>query len=166
MGAAVAVLSNFDNDRWDADMYGAMSLASRLSALVKDRSATFRLAYKLWNLDNILRGLMNQVHDSLETGKGEGTKEEVTGDRIHEVIQGLRRLCGLLDKIHVAAKMAGLTNNTVTAMALNSIRKRSEDILELSEWFEISLEPEAIDAIFQRAAQEEARGDVYDFDSI
>lgn len=167
MGAAVTVLSNFDNDRWDAEVYGAMSLASRLSALVKDRTAAFRLTYKLWNLDNILRGLMNQVHDSLKDGKHAAAgAEEVTPDRVEEVAQLLRRLHTMLGRIYSAAKIAGLTNSSMTAMAFNSIHKRSEDIMELAEWMEISLQPQLIESIFQRAEQEEARGEVYDFDSI
>lgn len=165
MGGAVAVLSNFDSDRWDAEVYGAMALASKMSALVKDRAATVKLVYRLWNLDNILRKMLNQVHRSMEGAKRVGV-EEVTPDRVKEVAQELRRLYGLLDKIYGPAKKAGLTNNSMTSMPLNSIRRRSEDILELAEWFEISLEPEYVESIFQRASDEERRGEIYDFDSI
>jgi hypothetical protein len=165
VGAAVAVLSNFDTDRWDADVYGAMALAARLSALVKDRAATLRLAYRLWNLDNILRGFMNQVHNAMESSKSK-SEDDITPERIMEVAQTLRRLYNTVDRIYGPAKKAGLTNNSMTAMAFNSIRKHADDILDLAEWFEMCTDPEGVESIFKRAADEEARGEIFDLESI
>lgn len=165
MGAAVAVLSNFDTDRWNANVYGAMALASRLSTLVKDRTATLKLAYRLWGLDTSLSKFMNRVYEAMESGKAK-SEEEITPDRIKEVAQTLRRLYDIVDGIYGPAKKAGLTNNSLTSMALNSVRKRAEDILELAEWFETCIDPEAVESIFQRSAEEEARGEIFDLSSI
>lgn len=165
MGAALAVLSNFDTDRWDADVYGAMALAARLSALVKDRATTLRLAYRLWNLDNILRDFINQVHKAMESGAAK-SEEDITRERIMEAAQTLRKLYNTVDRIYEPAKKAGLTNNSMTAMALNSIRKHADDILDLSEWFEICSDPEGVESIFKRAAEEKARGEIFDLESI
>lgn len=167
MGAAVAVLSNFDADRWDADVYGAIALASRLSTLVKSRAATIKLAYHFWQLDSALRGFLDEVYGVMESGTpSSGEEEKITPERIEEAADTLRRLHKTVDSIYHAAKRAGLVNNSITAMALNSARKHAEDILELADWFEMSLNPEAVESIFQRASDEEARGEIFDFESI
>jgi hypothetical protein len=36
MSSAEAVLSNFGSDQWDAEVYAVVSMAARLSALVKE----------------------------------------------------------------------------------------------------------------------------------
>ena len=142
-----------------------MALAARLSALVKDRATTLKLAYRLWNLDSILRGFMNQVHSAMESGKSK-SEEDITPERIMEVARTLRRLYNTVDRIYGPAKKAGLTNNSITAMALNSISKHADDVLDLAEWFEMCTDPEGIESIFKRAADEEARGEIFDLESI
>ncbi len=165
MGAAVAVLNNFDTDRWNSEVYGAMALAARFSALVKDRAATYHLVYRLWKLDHTLDTFMKHIHEVMEGGNQQ-INELPTQEKVVEVAQALRRLYKMVGGIYEPAKVAGLTNNSITSPVVNSVHKHAEDVLELAEWVELFLEPEALEAIFQRAEQEMACGDVLDLNEI
>ena len=66
MGAAVLFLGNIELDRWYADIYGAVSLAFRLSSLVKDRAATVKLAYHIRRLDSVLSNFFVEIHKAIE----------------------------------------------------------------------------------------------------
>lgn len=165
MGAAVAILNSFDTDRWNSEVYEAMALAARFSALVKNRAATYNLAYRLWKLDHTLDGFMKHVHELMEN-PNLGPEEPITAEKITEVAQTLRRLYKSVDRIYLPAKSVGLTNNSLTSPVLNSVHKHAEDILELAEWVELFLEPESLEAIFQRAEGEMANGEIFNLDEI
>lgn len=165
MGAAVAVLNSYDTDRWNSEVYGAMALAARLSSLVKDRAATYQLVYRLWKLDHALDSFMKHMHEVMEGGDQQ-INELPTAEKVKEISQILRKLHKMSGGIYAPAKIAGLTNNSITSPVLNSIHKHAEDILELAEWVELFLEPESLEAIFQRAEGEMARGDIFNLDEI
>jgi len=165
MGAALAVVNSFDTDRWNSEVYGAMALAARFSALVKDRAATYNLAYRLWRLDHTLDGFMKHMHEVMESGDQQINELPAT-EKVQEISQTLRKLYKMAGGIYGPAKIAGLTNNSITSPVVNSIHKHAEDILELAEWVELFLEPESLEAIFQRAEGEIARGDIFNLDEI
>lgn len=165
MGAAVAVINNFDTDRWNADVYGAMALAARFSALVKDRAATYQLVYRLWKLDHTLDVFTKHIREVMQDASQQ-IAEMPTAEKVVEVSQTLRRLHKMVGGIYEPAKIAGLTNSSITSPVVNSIHKHAEDILELAEWVELFLEPESLETIFQRAEAELARGDIVNLNEI
>jgi hypothetical protein len=165
VGTAVTVLSNFDSMRWDADVYGAVALASRLSELVKNRALTVKLAYHLWKLNSTLASFFAELHKAIERDIPKG-QPPVTPDRVRESAQSLRKLYASLQSIWVPAKRTGLTNNSLTAGALHSIHNYGEDILELAQLLELSLDLESIQSIYDRASAEKERGDIFDLSQV
>lgn len=165
MGAAVAVLNSFDTDRWNSEVYGAMALAARFSALVKDRAATYQLLYRLWKLDHTLDVFMKHIHEVMQDASQQ-IVEMPTAEKVVEVSQTLRRLHKIVGGIYEPAKIAGLTNSSITSPVVNSIHKHADDVLELAEWVELFLEPESLETIFQQAEGEMARGDIVSLNEI
>lgn len=165
MTSAAVVVSNFGSDHWDADVYGVMSMASRLAGLVKTRAQTIRLGYNLWQLHSLLGDFFKLVRENAE-GQRQAAREEVTPERVTEMIRTLRLMYFKLEALYEAARRARLTNNSILAMPLRSIHTYSDDVLELAELLEAYQNKEGIDAIFDRAAGEKARGEIYDLAEI
>lgn len=165
MGAAVAVLNSFDTDRWNSEVYGAMALAARFSMLVKDRAATYQLVYRLWKLDHTLDVFTKHVHEVMRDANQQ-IAEMPTEEKVVEVSQTLRRLHKMVSGIYEPARVAGLTNSSITSPVVNSIHKHADDVLELAEWVELFMEPESLETIFQRAEGEAARGDIVSLSEI
>jgi hypothetical protein len=165
VGAAVAVFNNFDSDQWNSDVYGAMALAARFSGMVKSRAATYQLVYRLWKLDHTLDSFMKHIHEVMQEGKQQ-INEMPTQAKVSEVSQALRRLYKAADSIYGPAKIAGLTNSSLTSPVVNSIHKHAEDVLELAEWVELFLEPTSLEEIFERGEKEIASGEVFNLNEI
>jgi hypothetical protein len=164
MGAAVAVLGNIELDRWYADIYGAMSLALRLSSLVRDRAAALKLAYNIRRLDLILSNMFTEIHKAIEKGMPKG--RDVTPESIAEACESLHKLHGLLEKFLEACKRARLTNNSLMAGAIRNINNYNDEILELSDLLKLSLQPEVVKSIYNRAKAEKERGEIFDLSEV
>lgn len=141
-----------------------MALASRLSALVKDRVAAVKIAYHIRRLDSTLSNFFTEIHKALEKGMPKG--HEVTPKSIGEACESLDRLHGILENFHELCKHARLTNNSLMAGPINSINNYNDEILELSELLKLSLPPEAIKSIFTRAKEEKERGEIFDLSEV
>ncbi len=164
MGAAVSFLGNIELDRWYADIYGAVSLAFRLSSLVKDRAATVKLAYHIRRLDSVLSNFFVEIHKAIEKGMPKG--REVTPENIAEACESLYKLHSILEKFHEACKRARLTNNSLMAGAIRSINNYNDEVLELSDLLKLSLQPEVIKSIYNRAKIERERGEIFDLSEV
>jgi hypothetical protein len=165
MGSAAFVLTNLGTDQWDAEVYAVLSLASRLAALVKSRAQTMRLGYFLWKLNRVLGDFFQNVRTNLE-GKGVKNNPTATPEQIEASIRSLRQMHIKIETLYEAARRAGLTNNSLLSMPLRSVHTYSDDILELAELLEAFQNSEGVDAVFQRSAEERARGEVYDLTEV
>jgi hypothetical protein len=160
-----ATLANFDLDNWNAQVYGAMALASRISSLVKNRAETVKLSRSLKRLDSSLSKLFEEIYKGLE--RSELSKiRGVTPELVTSASEVLFQLNRILATVYEACKQARLTNNSLTAGTLRSINERNEEILELADLLKLSLEPDVIESIHARARKEKKRGDVFDLSQV
>ena len=164
MSSAEAVLSNFGSDQWDAKVYAVVSMAARLSALVKNRAQTFHLAFQFWRLNSALAGFFNEIRDVME-GKKKSTSP-ATPEQIEDAIRSLRKAHVMLETLYESARRSRLTNNSLVAMPLRSVHTYSDDILELAELLEAFQSKDGVEAAFDRSAQERARGEIYDLAEV
>jgi hypothetical protein len=164
MGTAIAVLGNFESDRWDADVHGAIALASRLSALVKTHAAALSFSRQVRRFNHALSDFLSEVHKAIE--KGEHPDGDITPERIREAEQALRKLHEKIKGLYIACKRAGLTNNTLTAGQLHTMAEYADTILELAELLELSLTPDLIQAIYDRAQAERESGEVFELNQV
>jgi hypothetical protein len=168
MASAAVVLTHLGSDHWDAEVYGVLSMASRLAAMVKTRGQTLRLAYSFWRLNSSLASFFSEVRESMESNKSfqpEGSAP-VTPERIENAIRGLRELHIKIENMYESARRARLTNNSLIAMPLRSVHTYNDDILELAELLEAFQNPEGVNAVFERSAQERANGEVFDLAEV
>lgn len=161
MGASVAVIGNVD--RWYADLYGVMSMAYRLSAIIKDRATTVKIAYRLRHLDSVLAKMFKDIH----AGINKNAKPEVVSPKqVEETIQVLEKLHGVLAKLLHVCKLARLTNNSLMAQSLHNIANWNEEVAELIEVIQISLNRELTDSLYKRSKEERERGEIFDLSEV
>jgi len=165
MASAAVVLTSIGSDQWDAEVYAVLSIASRLAALVKSRAQTVQLAYQFWRLNSTLANFFREVRDRME-GKHELSTSPVTPERVEEAIRGLRQVHLKIETLYEAARRARLTNNSVLAMPLRSIHTYGDEILELRGLLEAFQNSEGRPGVFDRPAQERARGEISDLTEV
>jgi hypothetical protein len=163
VGAPALVLSRFDSDDWNAQFYAVMTLASRLALLVKSHSQVFKLAIRLRRLDSALSKLFRErVYKILESPQ----VQTVDPEKVREGIITLRRLHRTIHTIIKASKHIGLTNNSLTAGPLRNIEHWGEEIIELADLAELTQSEDVMQSIYDRAAHEKERGELYDLNQV
>ncbi len=158
----VAVIGNID--QWYADLYGAMSLAYRLSVLIKGRTAAVKITYHLRKLDATLSKLFKVLHKAME--KGVRINDLADPEKAAEAIRTLRKLHGLLHGFQHACKLARLTNYSLMAGYIHSIGNYNEEIEELIQLLELSLQPKIVNSLYKRSKQERERGEIFDLSEV
>lgn len=162
MSANAAVLANFGTDQWNADVYESLSVASRLSSMVKDSTQSFYLAYHLRRLNSRLDGLFGEVFAMIEGKKAIPPSDPPTPERIRNAINSMYQLHSVLSQIFNSAKCRRLTNNSLFSSQVRKLAQMSENALEFAEWLEMAcLHQEEVAQIFERARAEKAKGEVY-----
>lgn len=153
-------------DLWRADVHKSASLALRLSAAVQNHAWVMALAADVWCLDFALRKVIEQVYVDYEHRIESGIPAEpVSDEAIAEALASTRALCNTIDRVYEKARAGGLTNRRMVGAAFNSIRLRSDELRELVEAAELSMNPE-VDKMFDRTREEFERGEVFDLTAI
>jgi hypothetical protein len=166
MGTAANFLTIIGPDEWDARVYGALSIASSLSAAVRTRAGRFRLAYGFHKVNRSLAEMFSNVYETLEGKRPVPNVEPITPQRLHEISENICRVARTLEYLCEQSKRAGLTSDSLTAGSLNSFRKRIEELDDLAGWFETAAHPEEVNSIFARAKQEKERGELFDLSQV
>jgi hypothetical protein len=164
VGAPVAVITNIQTEHWYADLYGAMSMAYRLSALMKSRTAAIKMAYQIRRLDSLLDKFFHEIHVAMVKGVPKGTDTSLAA--MERVAEGLRHLHEVLDRFQHACKLARLTNNSLIAVPIHNIAKHNEDVQELIDLLDLAMHPDTLNTIYARAAGEKARGEIYKLSEV
>jgi hypothetical protein len=169
MCPSVTLVSTLGNPRWNADAYLAESFASKVSdavsGAIEKQINGLILAKDLWQLDGHLRKFLEAVYTDAEQRATSGEKPTpASEDNLRSALKALRRACESIGETYKRAKAAGLTNRRLAGTALNSVRVRSGEILDIVESVELSLNhSEAVDAIFDKALQDLEQGNTVDF---
>ena len=116
-------------------------------------------------LANFLDGIYATAAKA-ESGQPSGTP--VSREQLEQTHRTLEYLSEITAQVYDAAVRGGLKNKTLTAASLNSIHVRSEQLVDLADWFRVALgsKPDALDAIFARGRADLAEGKVYDLASM
>jgi hypothetical protein len=163
MSTCAAALTSFGSDRWNAEVYGSLSVASQISSMVKSRAQVLTLAYHLRRLNSRLKTFFRETDEVMEGKRklnGDTESEPVTRERIEQSLQTISRLHETLNGIYDQARKQRLTNNSLVAGPLNTLRSYAEEMLDLADWIEVACQSEDVESIFERAHQEKQRGEV------
>jgi len=147
-------------DNWNASAYAALSVASKVSAAIRVQGAIVSVTRDAWKLDSLLRNFLVDIYKAVENPLPP-PKEPITEEAILDAANTLRRLHGLIDGLYSLAKSGGLTNRRFIGAALNSVKVRGEEILEIGEALELSLNPK-VDALLSQSIEDLRSGNVHD----
>jgi hypothetical protein len=140
---------------WNADVNNAASLSKQVydgtSKVVKSFIGDLALTKDLWTLDSKLASLLEGFYKAAEQPV---VVQPAMEGIIRETLTSLREICDKCESLYSKAKSQGLTNRRLMGPALNSIRVRSDELLDIVETVEISLDGSGVDAIFDKALAE------------
>ena len=103
-------------ENWNASAYAALSLASRLSGIVREHNALLTVARAAWNLDRSLRHFLEEIYTAVreaERTPPPPPKEPITAEQIFEGANTCRKLHQTVEKLYIRAKATGLTNRAL-----------------------------------------------------
>jgi hypothetical protein len=145
----------------------SLSEISALAAAVKRRANVLLISWSLRRVDKTVRDLLEKVYGIMEGRiQVERAPEPVTPQQVEGIIDTLDMIARTIDTTHESMRRVGLTNNSLTAGSLRSLVQRREGILDLADWFDVSLKTEEAAAIFARANTERALGQVVDINQV
>jgi len=137
-------------------------MAYRLSAIINDHATAVKIAYRLRHLDSVLARLFNELH----AGINKSSKPEVSPEQIKDAIEALEKLHSVLGKLLDLCELARLTNNSLMAQSVHNIANWNEEVAELIEVVQLSLNPEATESLYERSKEERERGDNFDLSEV
>jgi len=152
-----------NQDKWNEVGYATLSVASRVSNSLKTHTATLSLARDLWKLNTLLRNILEIVYNAVEHPTP--PKEPVTQEQILAAAEVFRKVHGVVDNIYTLAKSKGLTNRRLLGTIFNSVKQRSEEVLDIGDWMVNYTDPEA-DKILNQAIDDLHRGHVHDLSEV
>jgi hypothetical protein len=155
-------------DSWNADAFGATSAVFRVSSKVSSAASSYAdllsLAGKFWRIDRQLKNLLERFYGGVENPPPQVVAP--SEESLRSSLAALRTLCGKIDELYNIGKAHGLTNRTLVGTVLNSIRVRSDELLDIAESVELSMCPEVTAPLFDKALAELERGETFDLASI
>lgn len=156
----ISAIYGAGTDDWNASAYAALSVASKVSAAVRQQGTIFSLTRDVWKLDSLLRDFLNNIYKAVESPPAPPA-EPITEEATLDAANTLLRLHGVIDAIYSRTKRAGLTNRRFIGMALNSVKTRAEEIRDIAEAIELSLDPN-VDALLNQSIEDLHNGNVHD----
>ena len=156
-------LAPFGSDSWNAAAHHAVSAAYRLSGAVRAQAAVFTIGRQLWGLDSTLNDFLKDFYVQVESGRPPAEPPNV--EKVKAGIAALRDLHATINATVVVLQAKGFANRRFVSPALNSVKVRADEILDIVESVELSLTPE-IDRIFDKSLREFKRGETFDLESV
>ncbi len=152
------------NPALSAEARETESLSKRVSGAVRDQLWVMALTRLVWKLDSKLADFLNSFYKGVTSGTAPAAPP--TEGQIREAIRILRSIWTANDEMYRKARTSGLTNRRFIGTALNSIRMRSEEILDIVETIETALDDRTVDGIFEKARAEFERGETIDISAL
>jgi hypothetical protein len=164
---AAAAIQSFESYEWNAQLYGALSAFSRLAANVKNKANVLGLAYSMHKANNELHALFEKVHAALE-GKipPDPNAEPPTEKRMREAADNLLHLYRTIEYFYESMRRVGLLNNSLSSIPLRTMKAHSEEILDLVDWIDLTVQDEEVKAIFDRAYKERTIGNLFELEQV
>src|SRR5713101_4588151 len=155
----ISTLYGAGTDAWNASAYAALSMAWRVSASLRTQSAILTLTRDVWKMDSMFRHFLEKIYKAAENQVP--PSEPVTEQQILEAAKICRQIHGTVEQFYSRAKGAGLTNRRFIGAALNSIKVRSEEILDIGDALELSINSE-VDKFLDRSLEDLRSNNTYD----
>lgn len=162
------VASRFAASNIEAKSFDILSSVSSLASALKNRANLLRLASSFYSMN---RGLSKFLDESYAIMSGERIPEikkefPTTPQSMRTTAENLEHVYRTIQYVGEISRRARLTNNSLTAGSLNSLVRRSEELLDFADWIEMMADPKGVKETFDRAKEERDRGEIYDMSSV
>lgn len=157
--AIASTIYGVNQDSWNESAYATLAAAWRVSASLKRHAAILSLARDLWKLDRMLKDFLERIYKAVENPPK--VPEPVTPDQVMAMADALQKIHATIDSNYTRARNGGLTNHSILGIVFNSVKVRSEEILDIGDWLASYSDPDA-DRLLDRAIDELHRGEVHD----
>jgi hypothetical protein len=137
-------------------VYAALSVASKVSAAVRAQGTIFSMTREVWKLDFALRDFLGDIYRAAENPPS-APIEPITEEATLEAANSLLRLHRTIDGLYLRAKRSGLTNRRFIGMALNSVKTRAEELLDLGDAIQLALDTN-VDVLLSRSIEDLHKG--------
>jgi hypothetical protein len=170
VATAVAVFNNLGTDNWNLELNESLSLAARLSMLVKSvktHGHNVKMSYFLWKINSRVGKFFQEV-DDVVAGKvvPHPSPDAATPEGVQRTIAKLMELGSSFNGIYEEARRRRLLNNSLIAGPVMALRANADMFFELAEWGELMVHADDVDKIFASAREERAAGNVYDLSQV
>lgn len=156
-------ISELGSDAWNADAYDVVSLAYRIANAVHSTTASYMLSRKLWQLDKRLKQIQDPFYQTI---KPSAVVELPPRDRVEAGVRAIKELHASFQNLANGMQTRGLQNQSRLAAPLNSARQRMEDLLDIAEAVELSLDQTQLDEMFREPLEELRDGKTLGIESI
>jgi DNA-binding PucR family transcriptional regulator len=155
----------FADDRWNAEIYDSLSLASRISALLKANGQAFKVLWFMRRLNAALNIFFSDIHAAIE-GRVRFEKQSGKPVTISEVRYKLTELHRLTSAVYESGRKSGFTNNSFLSLSFRKLRRHTEGVEDLIDWLDaLDNEPETR-KLFERAEREARMGELFDTSKV
>lgn len=163
---AAAVVNIFTTDTWKADAYESLSLAARLSMLVKGvrtHSQNLKMSYWLWKINGQAAKFFTKVDDILAAPptQSANSPELPSSETFQKSVDILMQLGMSFKEVYEEARRRRFLNNSLIAGPVTALHSNADQFFELAEWLEMMKDPNHIDAVFAKANEQRKNGEVY-----
>ena len=121
------------------------------------------IAGKIWRLDRMLANIVEEIYTGVE--HPQPNPEPVSPEQITSAIATLRSLHDAIEKLYGSLRKGGFSNRSLIGSPINSLRAHSDDLLDIAETIELSMNPD-IKQVFDKSLDELHRGEVFDLDAL
>jgi hypothetical protein len=151
---AIANATFIGSDIWNAELYGALSISSRLSAAIANQTAQVKIAGYFWVVNRRIESFLDQIASAVHGAELGKVKSAPKGRAdVEKAISTVMNLHGVLDNIYQHSMRYRLNNVSRLAIGLNRLHRNAERVHELAMWLEDTLNPDFKDAFATAQAE-------------
>ena len=173
----VAVMSiGIGVNPWIAEFDGTAGAASNVfvatshvSNALYSNAMRLKIAWDLNRLSRKLSGMLDGLYKAMENAERSGTKKEpISREQLESAVRTLEYLYDVSSRLYSVAQQKRLTNNSMMAGSLSTIHRRSEELLDIVDWFQaaMSCAPSKLDELYAAARKDLRAGAVYDLAQV
>src|ERR1700689_5381122 len=108
----IANATFIETDAWNAELYGSLSISSRLKSAIANGTAQIKIAAFFWKTNRALDSLFEKINTALRDAESGKTKasEPLNRARVEKTVNSLMDLYEILDNIHQHCVRCRLNN--------------------------------------------------------
>jgi len=158
MEMALAAATFIGTDAWNADLYGSLSISSRLSAAIKSSAAQLKIAGFFWKTNQKIESFLDRIDSAVRdaesaAAKGKSKNEPLDRVRVEKAVNQLLDLYLILDNVYQHCVRYRLNNFSRLAGGLSRLRRNADRVNELAMWLHDVLNPDFKDAFASAGAE-------------